>query len=584
MEKNKLTIQRERYRMKFSKLVVVLILMLSGQIFAQNQTEDPFQASVEQVQDRLADGLFLDNIDAVVRVRNRSGTGTGSIFFENEDHYYMISNWHVMGTKGKANTIDVWNNGVLQQSIPVKVQEHFHEDQRSVDIAYSIIPKADFGGEMPVIPLAPESYELNVEDKLWQIGCDAGNWPNAERGQVIRRQNGLIYYLPNSIPGNSGGPIYSADGRYMIGLTAWVLNMNYKGKNVRVGLAMDYKLVRGILSGRVSSYPDLPDGAEEIGLCTFALLPENANEVPLAPIKEDFVHMPSAGVCDDCTEFLGQQTEWRKPGGKLDGRFRKGTQPKRSQPKRSQPDLLPVPPKQEKPDFGQKPDTRPDTRRDVEIDGRLLEVVAQALVDSSEAHRQTSESLNRLVTGVQDCEETGIIDWFKNRRERREGDADRPPRVDPPENNHEFYEMAADTYAQTLLTNQKLEYHGKKLGEIKKGQLKKGNGGLLGFGLFRISPFWKFAFWTAAIVAGGSFLFGNGWIVGLVGFLFSGLRNGLSGVSNLRSKIQATEQEVTKQEVVVGEPEDIIKVSGKEISMTQLTKLFKEEIKKQIDS
>ena len=560
--------------MKFSKLVVVLILMLSGQIFAQNQTEDPFQASTAQVQDRLEDGLFLDNIDAVVRVRNRSGTGTGSIFFENEDHYYMISNWHVMGIKGKANTIDVWNNGVLQQSIPVTVAEHFHEDQRSVDIAFSIIPKVDFGGEMPVIPLAPQSYELNVGDKLWQIGCDAGNWPNAERGQVIRRENGLIYYLPNSIPGNSGGPIYSADGKYMIGLTAWVLNMNYKGKNVRVGLAMDYKLVRGILSGRVSAYPDLPEGAEEIGLCTFALLPEDANEVPLAPVKEDFVHMPSAGVCEDCTEFLGEQTEWRKPGSKLDGRFRKGTQPERSQP-----DVLPVPPKQENPDFGQKPDTRPDTRQDAEIDGRLLEVVAQALVDSSEAHRQTSESLTRLVTGVQDCEETGIIDWFKNRRERREGDVDRPPRVDPPENDQEFYEMAADTYAQTLLTNRKLEYHGKKLGEIEKGQFKKGNGGLFGFGLFRISPFWRFAFWIAAIVIGGSFLFGNGWIAVVVGFLLSTLRNGLSGLSNLRSKTKAT-----KQEVVTEESEDTIKVSGKEISMTQLTKLFKEEIKKQIDS
>ena len=78
-------------------LVAVSAMLLTVyQIYTQKAAvQQDNQIAEQQSEDGKAldspDGLPLDNFDAVGRVRNNRGTGTGSFFDEDEMYYYLMS-------------------------------------------------------------------------------------------------------------------------------------------------------------------------------------------------------------------------------------------------------------------------------------------------------------------------------------------------------------------------------------------------------------------------------------------------------------------------------------------------------------
>ena len=90
-----------------------------------------------EVVDSLPDGLNQDNIDAVVRVRNRNGSGTGSVYGETESTYQIVTNYHVAGRSGNINTVDIWNNGRLVKSIRTRVLKHFFARGANKAVSYT---------------------------------------------------------------------------------------------------------------------------------------------------------------------------------------------------------------------------------------------------------------------------------------------------------------------------------------------------------------------------------------------------------------------------------------------------------------
>jgi len=270
----------------------------------------------------LPDGLNLDNIDSVVRVRNNQGSGTGSVFKEDDQFYWVMTNYHVAGKVGNPNTIDIWNNGQLVKSVNSIVESSFYARDVNKDIAVLKIQKSELPGTMPVIPLAAERSDcLKPGDSIWQVGCDDGNWTNAERGVVLAISNGVVYYQPYSIPGNSGGPLFSADCSKQLGVTTWVSGpLKINGKQYKsVGMAQTYDRVWDIVQGRVNSDAKLPTSTKQIPLAPKIsdsdLLPTSAEAIPLAkPESFETVQCPSGG-CPQTTRG------WRKPGASDDGRI-----------------------------------------------------------------------------------------------------------------------------------------------------------------------------------------------------------------------------------------------------------------------
>lgn len=294
------------------------IATVTSQKLASQDTE---QIYFDETNQKLPDGLNLDNIDAVVRVRNRSGSGTGSAYGETETSYKIVTNYHVAGKTGNVNTIDIWNNGQIVKSIQAKVLNHFFARGANKDISLLEIPKSAIPGKLPVIQMAGyHSESLHAGDSIWQVGCDAGNWTNAERGIVLTINNGVVFYLPNSIPGNSGGPIYSADCSKQLGVTTWVGPMTINGKHYpAVGMAQTFNRFWDIIEGRVSMDTPLPPSAKPIPLSPAIqdndLLPLGAAAIPLAPVKQQSQQ-------DEIGFRLpaGSSHRWREPGVCEDGR------------------------------------------------------------------------------------------------------------------------------------------------------------------------------------------------------------------------------------------------------------------------
>lgn len=291
-------------------IAVSAMSLVAYQSVPQKERAQPqFVAEVENAPDSdvKPDGLPLDNIDAVGRVHHNGGTGTCCIGESDANFYYARTNFHVAGGVGSICTIEFWNDGELQKPVRAEVVEAYFDNNKSKDISILKIRKSDLAGPMPVIPFAPygNDAKLKVGDRIWQVGNDSGRWTNAERGRIVKLTPGLIYYLPKSIPGNSGGPVYDSSGRFQIGVTAWYTTIEINGKPTVVGLAMSSDRVRDFRAGRASSFNDaLPANTHIASTASDSNLPVGATQVPFRSYQQ--------------TENKPGFKAWRNPGSTSD--------------------------------------------------------------------------------------------------------------------------------------------------------------------------------------------------------------------------------------------------------------------------
>lgn len=216
------------------------------------------------------DGLPQAVFDNALRIRNRSGSGSGNVVEDLGDEYEIETNHHVAGRRGTPNVIDIWIGGDLVASRPSATVQSWFRDGKSKDVAVLRVKKSDLGGPLPVIPTAPKGWVERVVagDKVFTVGCQSGQTPRARCGNVVKHENGLIWYEPESIPGDSGSAVYMQDSEtgawYAVGRTAWAIQE--PGSRKWLGLAMDSDRVRAIRAGEVSDGWELPAGAKPIEL------------------------------------------------------------------------------------------------------------------------------------------------------------------------------------------------------------------------------------------------------------------------------------------------------------------------------
>lgn len=87
------------------------------------------------------------------------------------------------------------------------------------------------------------------------VGAQGGAAVSLQRGHIVRRTRGLIFYKPEALPGRSGSPLLNESGTRVIGLVAWRTGDGH-------GLAMNAAAVRSFVRGEVAEVErTLPDDA-----------------------------------------------------------------------------------------------------------------------------------------------------------------------------------------------------------------------------------------------------------------------------------------------------------------------------------
>lgn len=269
----------------------VLILALSVSVVSGCKTDvtDP-EDTIEAVSE--FDGLAQDCFDASVRIRSRNSIGSASAvrYLKNVDstvstvdsvldatHVEFETNRHVAGDRGTRHVVDVWYEGELVSSVNCQTDDSWFESGISKDIATIVVSLETLGGAVPIVPTAPYGEaDLKAGEKIFTVGCSDGRVPRARCGSILQVSNGLVYYLPKSISGDSGSAVFKyssqRDAWEVVGRTAWAMQVDGKW----IGLAMTSDRVADIRAGRVAAGNfDLPEGAVPLSVACGGL-PEGA--------------------------------------------------------------------------------------------------------------------------------------------------------------------------------------------------------------------------------------------------------------------------------------------------------------------
>jgi len=200
--------------------------------------------------------------EATVRIRNGSSMGTGTVFREGDDAFYVLTNAHVAGTTlGNRVQLEFWREGHQSKPVGGETVAVAYIPRAYRDIAVVKVPKSVLGNyKPPVVPLAGSQDSFDYQN-IFSVGCPSGRWPTAFEGFALRRQaNGgdTIHFVPMPAGGRSGSAIFDVNGREptIIGLIAWRSTdegghgLDGRGETHGYGIAMTHQEVWAGLSGR----------------------------------------------------------------------------------------------------------------------------------------------------------------------------------------------------------------------------------------------------------------------------------------------------------------------------------------------
>jgi hypothetical protein len=384
-------------------------------------------------------GDRLDRVyDATVRVSVSGGTGTGTIYKEDEQYYYILTNAHVATSNrvGLEFTKNHYPSPRYQGEVVFRVL------RSGVDVAVARVAKNSLpaGIDLPVIPLAT-AEEVSKELLLVTSGCQAGERPSVQNTITTRDTANLIYYLPTSRPGRSGSSLVSRDGKTIQGLVAW---MTDRGPNSE-GLAMKVDVIRPLLEGENTtvSYDDFPLGAIQIPLGSAEYV-----ETELHALSEC---LPDSCLDDNCpwdydyiTQLSAVNDPWRR-------RFGGPTQPQPQAPSAPQPQtpVIPDNPWQMRPDVKPQPQPEPQQPPKPQPD-------RPRLFDSEREFGRLFERFDRLEPKIdrlgEDLKKRQEEELEESRRRQRLLDrVERlPDRLIGPDDLNKFAERQSETLVQRL--------------------------------------------------------------------------------------------------------------------------------------
>ena len=182
--------------------------------------------------------LSLNEIgEAACRVRVSSSAGSGTSIAEDDEHVYVLTNAHVVGSNRQA-TCEFFRYGRKTQRLPGSVIWKSHSNRSVKDFAIIRIKKSLFGAFPPrIVELAPVDHVVKQNDYIASAGCPQARWLQLWEGHALSEaSNNRVLFTPPPLGGQSGSGVFTViDGdTYLCAVLTWRIESD-KGGAIHIG-------------------------------------------------------------------------------------------------------------------------------------------------------------------------------------------------------------------------------------------------------------------------------------------------------------------------------------------------------------
>tara|TARA_R110000824_G_scaffold6161_1_gene28275 strand:- start:5147 stop:5779 length:633 start_codon:yes stop_codon:yes gene_type:complete len=201
-------------------LLVAILLLFASPVVAKADLEDVSKATC--------------------KVYSDEGTGSGVVFLENEDYYYILTAAHVIvGNDGIVDNqleVEFFVNGFQSRKMIARTDVSFYFPATTTDVAVLKMAKVELGQypKPSVIPLANSSEKISSNDVVLTYGCPQGRWPSGQVGHVTSYRADGMTIKPYPTSGRSGSGVFDESGQKILGIVIWKNGMAVTAKKIRM--------------------------------------------------------------------------------------------------------------------------------------------------------------------------------------------------------------------------------------------------------------------------------------------------------------------------------------------------------------
>ena len=194
----------------------------------RSAAEEHARALAAARQDGDVEARLRELMGPSVRVNGRHEVGSGTVLWSkpvgDEVHTYVLTAWHVVkeergSSDGWPLEVDAYEDGVLVRTEPATI---LAKDER-LDLALLRVVGKTPHRSLARLATRSELADVRIFSSVHAIGCPLGYPPLPTSGELTSRGkelDGIHYWMINAptIFGNSGGGIYAARSRMLVGV------------------------------------------------------------------------------------------------------------------------------------------------------------------------------------------------------------------------------------------------------------------------------------------------------------------------------------------------------------------------------
>ena len=166
-----------------------------------------------------------DALNATCKITTELGSGSGVVYGENDDYFYIGTAAHVILDNMKALNPEAtfFNSGFRSHRIKSEIVFWEYRVKTATDFAIIRIKKEDFKDypHPKPVPFAEKDYNINVSDVIVSYGCPKGSWPTGWKGHVTRTSQEVLQVKPFPLQGRSGSAVFNEDATKILGIIIW---------------------------------------------------------------------------------------------------------------------------------------------------------------------------------------------------------------------------------------------------------------------------------------------------------------------------------------------------------------------------